>query len=98
MVDFENPPEPFNSMVKNGTAGSTLMKIIEAIKPEAVYFAARNGNRGGTMIVDLPDASHIPKIAEHFFLAFESSVYFYPCMTPEDLKKAGLDDIGKAYA
>ena len=98
MVDFENPPEPFNSMVKKGTAGATLMKIVETIKPEAVYFAARNGKRGGTMIVDLPDASYIPKIAEHLFLAFESKVSFYPCMTPEDLKKAGLDDIGKDYA
>ena len=98
MIDFENPPEPFNSMVKNGTAGSTLKKVIEAIKPEAVYFAARNGKRGGTMIVDLPDASWIPRIAEHLFLAFESTVHFHPCMTPEDLEEAGLDDIGKAYA
>jgi len=98
MIDFEIPPEPFNTMVKNGTAGTTIQKIMEAIEPEAAYFAARNGNRGGTMIVDVPDASHIPRIAEHFFLAFESSVYFHPCMTPEDLAKAGLDEIGKHYA
>ena len=50
------------------------------------------------MIVDLPDASAIPKVAEHLFLAFEASVQLHPCMTPEDLKKAGLDDIGKGYA
>ena len=97
MVDFENPPEPFNTMVKNGTAGPTIQKIIEEIKPEAVYFAARNGKRGGTMIVDLPDPSWIPKIAEHLFLAFESTVHFHPCMTPEDLQKANLDELGKKY-
>ena len=61
IVNFENPPEPFNTLVKKGTAGATIKKIMEAIKPEAVYFSARNGNRGGTMIVDLPDASYIPK-------------------------------------
>ena len=98
MLDMEFPLEPFNTMVKNGTAGRTIEKVLGEIKPEAVYFAARNGKRGGTMIVDLPDASAIPKIAEHLFLAFDASVEFIPCMTPEDLKKAGLDDLGKGYA
>ena len=98
MVDMEFPLEPFNTMVKNGTAGEVIQKVMEAIKPEATYFGARNGNRGGTMIVDLPDASHIPKVAEHLFLAFEAKVTFVPCMTPEDLEKAGLDELGKGYA
>jgi len=97
LVTFENPPEPFNSMVKNGTAGPTLKKIVGAIKPEAVYFYAPNGKRGGMMIVDMPDPSHIPRIAEHFFLSFESRVEFHPCMTPEDLDRAGLDEFGKLY-
>ena len=98
MVDMEFPLEPFNTMVKNGTAGKMIQKVMEAIKPEATYFGPRNGKRGGTMIVDLPDASHIPKVAEHLFLAFEAKVTFVPCMTPEDLEKAGLDELGKAYA
>ena len=98
MVDMEFPLEPFNTMVKNGTAGKMIQKVMEAIKPEATYFAARNGKRGATMIVDVPDASHIPKVAEHLFLAFEASVTFVPCMTPEDLEKAGLDELGKGYA
>ena len=98
MIDFEFPLEPFNTMVKNGIVGSTIQKILETIKPEAVYFAARNGKRGGTMIVDIPDPSGIPKIAEHLFLAFEAKVEFHPCMTPEDLAKAGLDELGKGYA
>ena len=98
LLDWDMPLEPFNTMVKNGTAGRTIEKVLGEIKPEAAYFAARNGKRGGTMIVDLPDASAIPKIAEHLFLAFEASVHFHPCMTPEDLKKAGMDDLGKGYA
>lgn len=98
MADIEFPIEPFNTMVKNGTAGEVIQKVMDAIKPEAIYFGARNGKRGATMIVDLPDASHIPKVAEHFFLAFEAEVTLFPCMTPEDLAKAGLDDLGKGYA
>jgi len=98
LLDWDMPLEPFNTMVKNGTAGRTIEKVLGEIKPEAVYFAARNGKRGGTMIVDLPDASAIPKILEHLFLAFEANAQFHPCMTPEDLKNAGLDDLGKGYA
>lgn len=98
IADIQFPIEPFNTMVKNGTAGETIQKVMEAIKPEAMYFAANDGKRGGVMIVDLPDASHIPKVAEHLFLAFEAEVDFRPCMTAEDLEKARLDDIGKQYA
>ncbi len=98
LLDWDMPLEPFNTMVKNGTAGRTIEKVLGEIKPEACYFCARGGKRGGTMIVDLPDASAIPKIAEHLFLAFEASLQFHPCMTPEDLEKAGLDDLGKGYA
>jgi len=98
LADIEFPIEPFNTMVKNGTAGETIQKVMDAIKPEAMYFAASNGRRGALMVVDLPDASHIPKVAEHLFLAFEAEVTFRPCMTAEDREKAGLDDLDKQYA
>ena len=28
ILEFENPPEPFNSMVKDGTAGPALQKVL----------------------------------------------------------------------
>ena len=43
-------------------------------------------------------ASKIPSVAEPLFLAFDANVRFYPCMTPEDLQNAGLDELGKSYA
>ena len=98
LVDFRFPLEPFNSMVKNGTAGQKIEQVMGDIKPEVVYFTEREGKRGGTMVVDLPDASKIPAIAEPLFLAFDASVSFHPAMTPEDLAKAGLDELGKSYA
>ena len=97
LIDFQLPLEPFNSMVKNGTAGQMVEKVIADIKPEATYFAAREGKRGGTMVVDLADSSKMPSVAEPLFLAFNASVQFHPCMTPEDLAKAGLEDLGKKY-
>ncbi len=98
LIEFQFPIEPFNTLVKNGTAGQAIEKALGDIKPEAVYFAAREGCRGGTMVVDRDDASKIPAIAEPLFLAFGATVKFLPCMTPEDLAKAGLDELGKGYS
>jgi hypothetical protein len=97
IVDFKMPIEPFNSMVKNGTAGQQIRKVLEEIRPESVHFTARDGKRGGIMVVDLEDASKLPSISEPLFLVFNATVEFHPCMTPEDLAKSGLDDMGKNY-
>jgi hypothetical protein len=97
LVDVNLPLEPFNAMVKDGTAGPTLERILGDIKPEAAYFSERNGKRGATLIVDVAEASRAPAIAEPFFLTFNASVEFHPVMSPEDLAKAGLDDLGKKY-
>jgi hypothetical protein len=98
MVDVDLPIEPFNQMVKDGTAGAAVQKALAEIKPEAVYFRERHGLRGCTMIVDMTDTSQMPKIAEPFFLMFNAMVNFEPVMTPEDLAKSGLDELGKKYA
>jgi hypothetical protein len=49
------------------------------------------------MIVDLPDASKIPALAEPWFLIFQADVEFRIAMTPADLKKAGLDKLGEKW-
>lgn len=98
LIDFNFPLEPFNSLVKNGTVGQKIQQILEEIKPEAVYFSERNGRRGGIMIVDVADPSKVPSIAEPFFLTFNASVEFHIAMAPEDLGRAGLDELAKKYA
>ncbi len=98
LVNFDFPLEPFNTLVRNGTVGQKIQQILEDIKPEAVYFSERNGMRGGILIVDVADPSRVPAIAEPFFLTFNASVEFHVVMGPEDLAKAGLDELGKKYA
>ena len=98
LVNFDFPLEPFNTLVRNGTVGQKIQQILEDIKPEAVYFSERNGMRGGILIVDVADPSKVPAIAEPFFLTFNASVEFHVVMGPEDLAKAGLDELGKKYA
>jgi hypothetical protein len=91
------PHEKFNAAVRDGSAGKKLNMILEALKPEAVYFTEQNGGRGAYMIVDLADPSKIPALAEPWFLLFNASVEFKVVMSPEELKKAGLDDLGKKW-
>jgi hypothetical protein len=97
LVDLQFPLEPFNTLVKNGTAGQIIQKILGDLKPEAAYFAARDGKRGGTLVIDVADSTKIPSIAEPFFLHFNASVSLYPCMTPADLANTGLEELGKKY-
>ena len=92
------PHKEFNAAVKDGTAGAKLKKIMDALKPEAVYFTALNGFRTAVLIVDMPDASKIPALAEPWFLTFSGDVEFHPVMTPADLAKGGLDALGKQWA
>jgi hypothetical protein len=49
-------------------------------------------------IVDLPDPSKIPALAEPWFLTFEADVEFRVVMSPDDLKRAGLDELGKQWS
>jgi hypothetical protein len=98
LINVKIPHQQFNAAVKDGSVGSKLNRILEANKPEAVYFTEHNGHRGAVLIVDLPDASKIPALAEPWFLTFQADVEFRIAMTPEDLKNAGLDELGKKWS
>jgi len=97
MLLAQFPIEPFNSLVRNGTAGATIKKILDDIKPEAAYFGERDGRRGCELVVDLQSPSDVPRLAEPFFLAFNAEVEFRIVMLPEDLAKADLDALGKKW-
>ena len=92
------PHGPFNAAVKAGSVGAKMQKILEAQKPESALFVEINGKRTGVFVVDLPDVSKIPALAEPWFLAFEADVQIRPAMTPQDLQRAGLDAIGQQWA
>ena len=70
------PVEPFNTATRKGTAGAKMKKILDATKPEAVYFTEREGHRGGILIVDVESPSDIPRLAEPWFLSFNAEVEF----------------------
>jgi hypothetical protein len=84
--------------VKDGTAGKKMRRILDELKPEAAYFGDVQGHRGGIMIINLDDPSKVPTFAEPWFLTFNADCEFRVVMTPEDLAKAGLDELGKKWS
>ena len=87
-------------MVRNGTLGSTIQKILADLKPEAAYFvAADSGERCAVIVFDMKESSELPKVAEPWFLAFNAGVELHPAMNLEDLKNSrpGMEHAVKHY-
>ncbi len=98
LLHVKLPPEAFNAYVRDGSVEKRMKKIIEEIKPEATYFTEYGGQRGALMVVDLAGPSDVPRLAEPWFVTFDAQVEFHIAMTPEDLAKAHLDELGKQWA
>ena len=95
LVQF--PIEPFNTAVKNGTAGPKIKQILDDAKPEAAYFSERDGQPRRNSHRQRQSPTEIPKLAEPWFLNFNAEVEFRVAMTPEDLAHANLDALGKKW-
>ncbi len=98
LLTVEFPLEPFNSHVRSGKAGEIIGRILETIKPETAYFTEQDGKRGGIFVIDVQNPSDIPFFSEPFFLNFQANCKFRILMSPEDLQKADLNDLGKKWA
>ena len=98
LLNVKFPHAEFNQAVRDGTVGQKVGRIFEDAKPEAVYFTEQNGQRGVILIIDLPEPSKVPAFAEPWFLAFNANVEFHIVMTPNELQRAGLEELGKKWA
>ena len=98
LMNITFPHGEFNASVKNGTASRKIRMILEDARPEAVYFTEQNGLRTAMVIINVEDVSKIPAFAEPWFLTFNANVEFRIAMTPADLEKAGLEELGKKWS
>ncbi len=98
LLNITLPAAEFNETVRDGSIGEKISNILENTKPEAVYFTDQNGERGAIVVVDIPDASKIPMLAEPWYLNFNARVRVGIAMTPDDLRRANLETLGKKWA
>jgi hypothetical protein len=97
LLTVEFPHEPFNTLVKSGKCGEVIGRILDTIKPEAAYFTEQDGTRAGLFVIDVKVPSDVPAFAEPFFLTFQANCKFRILMSPEDLRNAGLEELGKKW-
>ena len=88
LMNVSIPHEPFNTLVREGKAGTIIQDIINELKPESIYFTEQGGTRGAVAIVNIDEPSQIPSFSEPFFLKFNADCEFRVAMSPEDVGKA----------
>jgi hypothetical protein len=98
IMNVRIPHEPFNTLVREGKVSEIIRRILDDLKPESIYFTEQDGTRGAVAVIDVADSSRIPFFSEPFFINFNADCEFRIAMTPEDLEKAGLDELGKKWS
>ena len=92
------PVERFNELARQGTAGQKLAAILEATKPESIYFTGNQSGRGAVAVYDLADGSQVPAMGEPWFLTFDAHIEYSVAISGQEMQKANLDDVIKRWA
>jgi hypothetical protein len=87
MLKWSLPTEAGNKMIKDGEVGKVLAPLLEAMKPEAAYWFANGGNRGGLFVFNLAESWDLPRFTEPLWMAGCSSVEIIPVMNQEEIMK-----------
>ena len=87
LVKVSFPVEAGNAAAKKD-GFKVIRTILEQQKLEAAYFIAEGGRRTGILILNMNDASELPRIAEPWFPALNASIEATPAMIPEDPQRA----------
>jgi hypothetical protein len=97
LMKISAPRESFNAAIGNGSIEKRMGEILAASKPEAAYFTEMSGERTAILIVNIDHPSEMARFAEPWFITFHADVKFHPVMLPDDLAKAGLQELGKKW-
>jgi hypothetical protein len=97
LVKATIPTVAGNTAIREGKLGPKIQAVLAELKPEAAYFMEEGGHRTALLVVNVQDASEIPRFAEPFFLGMNAEVRFHPVMTAEDLGRAGLDQLAQKW-
>jgi hypothetical protein len=85
------PAEDGNCSLLDGTMSGKIQKYLDSVKPEAVYFTVKDGQRTMIVVANIPSEDKMVAIGEPLWLDWNASVSVTPVMTLADLQKAGKD-------
>lgn len=85
------PVDTGNKSILDGTIGMKIKTYLESVKPEAVYFTIKEGQRTMILVVNIPSEDKMVATMEPLWLDWGGSVTCTPAMSLADLQKAGSD-------
>jgi len=95
MLRFTVPVERGNAAISDGMIAKTLELIMSRLKPEAAYFGATDGKRGGMVFFDMAEPSQIVEVVEPLSLNLNATIELAPVMNIDDLRKGLAKIAGK---
>jgi hypothetical protein len=94
LLTIQIPAAKGSAALRDGSMQRTMEEFMNAVHPEAAYFAPDDGLRTAHIVFDMQDPSDMPPLLEPFFSTFEASVDLTPVMNADDLM-AGLQRIAR---
>jgi hypothetical protein len=91
LIECWIPVEDGNSSILDGTLPAKIKNYLDAVKPEAVYFAVKDGQRTMLAFVNIPSEDKLVAMTEPLWLDWNASVSITPAMSLADLQKSGKD-------
>jgi hypothetical protein len=89
MLKVRIPAARGSAALRDGSMQRTMEEFMNAVHPEAAFFAPEDGVRTASFVFDMKDPSDMPPLLEPFFMALEANVELTPVMNADDLR-AGL--------
>jgi hypothetical protein len=91
MIECWIPSGEGNCSVLDGTLPVKLKNYIDSVKPEAVYFTIKDGQRTMVAFINVHSEDKMIATMEPLWLDWNASITCTPAMSLADLQKAGRD-------
>ncbi|MBP1928130.1 hypothetical protein J2741_000677 [Methanolinea mesophila] len=91
IVECVIPAETGNRSILDGSLPLKIKNYLDIVKPEAVYFTVKEGQRTMIAVVNLPSEDKMVAFNEPLWLDWGGSVSITPAMSLADLQKTGKD-------
>jgi hypothetical protein len=87
LMTVQMDTEATNTAIRDGSLAKTMESTLEQLHAEAAYFTTRAGERTAYIVFDLHDTSHMPELAEPFFMGMKAKIDMAPVMNADDLQE-----------
>jgi hypothetical protein len=91
IVECVIPADAGNRSILDGSLPVKIGNYLDIVKPEAVYFTVKEGQRTMIAVVNFPSEDKMVAFNEPLWLDWGGSVTVTPAMSLADLQKTGKD-------